>query len=496
MDRTQKPDIVVLLDLGQTHSRTNLEAICAEVRIVAGENPLYYWDPLSNADFGCGWHSIRGLTVKAVFDELLAHHPGSVILRIHPHNRVIPHFMLENYLKFHFDGEYSYSYFDLEAISFYNTFMEMFGSTILRYVHGFKYPTLPPLGIVNAFGHPRAAVRQLSPQEAVYFLKTGFQEYFAYPIGINVEISSVCNSRCIMCHFSENHGMGLVDNPPPFMPMDLYQKIVNEVADWPHPVGLDFSWRGEPLMNPEWDRYILYARTRSLPVVLTTNGSLLTNETARKLLDLDISQIIISLDGATAKTYESIRNGLSFARVVRNLENLIDLKKRVYPSASTKIMIKTCIQPENENEEHAIVERWLPLVDHVVQQYKGIYDPRTRHAYSYKVFVNKNEILPFCPQPFLIQSVTATGRVYDCCVAYSPDDVVMGDCRKRSLAQIWCDEPFESKRREMLSGNADRLQNCKACEVPSTAATLKRETIGNTLLIHKHFNRIYSRIKE
>ena len=63
-------------------------------------------------------------------------------------------------------------------------------------------------------------------------------------------------------------------------------------------------------------------------VSITTNGSKLTAENRKKLLDMKIGLIDISLDANTAETYEKIRINGKFEQVKNNVLSLLTERSR------------------------------------------------------------------------------------------------------------------------------------------------------------------------
>src|SRR5205823_7743143 len=69
--------------------------------------------------------------------------------------------------------------------------------------------------------------------------------------------------------------------------------------------------------------------SRGIDTGFNTNGSLLIPERAEALIRAGLAWLHVSLDGATAATYESIRDGGAFDRVCENLRSLIAVKRRL-----------------------------------------------------------------------------------------------------------------------------------------------------------------------
>ena len=65
---------------------------------------------------------------------------------------------------------------------------------------------------------------------------------------------------------------------------------------------------GEPLMREDLWELARHARSRGLKMALSTNGTLITPEVARKIQECGIEYAGISLDGARAETHDRFRN--------------------------------------------------------------------------------------------------------------------------------------------------------------------------------------------
>ena len=96
------------------------------------------------------------------------------------------------------------------------------------------------------------------------------------------------------------------------------------------------AW-GEPLLHPDFWEMAAMAREAGCSVGMTTNGTLINGEVARRLA-CEVDVVGISIDGATAATYESIRHGANFHQVVEGVRALVAAKKELrddgYPLVS------------------------------------------------------------------------------------------------------------------------------------------------------------------
>ena len=136
---------------------------------------------------------------------------------------------------------------------------------------------------------------------------------------VQVEVTTLCNGACIYCPHTLM-GKGWTNKQ---MPIDLFHKLVPflRYTDLVYLQG----W-GEPLLNNDIFEMIRICKDRGKRTGFTTNGMLLTEDTIRKLVDLELDIIGISLAGTTAPTHNQIRKGTDFNKLVSNLELLCKIK--------------------------------------------------------------------------------------------------------------------------------------------------------------------------
>lgn len=114
------------------------------------------------------------------------------------------------------------------------------------------------------------------------------------PLTAHLELTYACNWRCVFCY-----------NPRHFDLRRLSAAEWTTVLDDLRALGtLSVTLTGgEPLAHPEALAIVRAARARAFVVRLFTNGSLVDDEVARELSELNVS-VEASLHGATAETHD------------------------------------------------------------------------------------------------------------------------------------------------------------------------------------------------
>ena len=149
-------------------------------------------------------------------------------------------------------------------------------------------------------------------------------------------ITRACNLKCVHCYNDSGAGKTFND-----VTTAKAKAVLDDLAGFGVPSVL-FSG-GEPLMRPDLFDLIQYAGQRGLRTVISTNGTLITADAAKRINDCGVSYVGISLDGigqindkfrgvsgAFEKAVEGIRNcmaagirvGLRLTLTKRNVEDL------------------------------------------------------------------------------------------------------------------------------------------------------------------------------
>ena len=103
-------------------------------------------------------------------------------------------------------------------------------------------------------------------------------------------INSQCNLNCKHCYSNST----AIKKDSTLNTKEAFN-LIDQLADFKVPVLLLSG--GEPLLRPDLFKLIKKAKSRNLRVVISTNGTMLTEKMVKKLKSLGVSYIGISLDG-------------------------------------------------------------------------------------------------------------------------------------------------------------------------------------------------------
>jgi len=131
-------------------------------------------------------------------------------------------------------------------------------------------------------------------------------------------ITGNCNSRCIHCTYWEN-------KESLFLDLDTFKRTVEGLEK----EGLEnvMLSGGEPLLHPYFEEFINYLSKKNLQIKLTTNGIFLFRKSKDILSKID--EFTISMDSCSRKMYQELRGVDKFNDVLKSLEKLKNMGKKV-----------------------------------------------------------------------------------------------------------------------------------------------------------------------
>jgi MoaA/NifB/PqqE/SkfB family radical SAM enzyme len=133
-----------------------------------------------------------------------------------------------------------------------------------------------------------------------------------------------CNLNCSFCDTTDRH------RPPV---NELSQERLLEIVDEAAELGvkrLFLLGGGEPLLRKEATPAVMErAKSHGMEGILTTNGTLLDQGLAERLIDMEWDEVHCSIDGPNAEIHDSLRGQAgAFKRTVRNACRLSVMRKQ------------------------------------------------------------------------------------------------------------------------------------------------------------------------
>lgn len=282
------------------------------------------------------------------------------------------------------------------------------------------------------------------------------------PLWAGLEITTGCNLNCLMC---ETHS---AQRPTGQMELDLFRRALDELEK----IGcrmLTYHTIGEPTIHRRFAELLRISAERGFAVWLSTNGMLL-DRFFDALRQWPPAVIRWSVDGATRETYERIRAGGDFSKLLANMaaaRSMIDKQK-----LATRMELNATLSADNLHEAPLFYEVYGPFLDDARINFSVInsLSAGDRSYYAENRLFGDTPQVPCVP---LWQSlyVGYDGQVSACCRDYH-GDLIVGDMRTHSLEQIWHGPQMTALRARHEAREFAALptacQNCHAAETGQT----------------------------
>ncbi|MCD4782717.1 MAG: radical SAM protein [Candidatus Eremiobacteraeota bacterium] len=320
-----------------------------------------------------------------------------------------------------------------------------------------------------------------------FFLIKLFPWAVTFPPFVEVETTTRCNLRCIMCEHT------YWKEKCRDMTFEEFKGIVDQFKlRWIGVTGI-----GESFLNKDFMKMLEYIKSKSILVELFDTFYFLDEEMVTRLLQMGIDRILISFDAATKETYEKIRVGSKYERVVKNIKKAFQLKKEMNDDIS-KINFHYIISKPNLHE----VPKYIDFVNEMrqgqdtfimftallhaydeIEQYvteipQEIIDETEKKAKKAGIPITWNMNVPskkddisHCTswiQPFIFSS----GEVIPCCAGNEANKrdfqkkYSFGNVFKSSFRDIWNGEKYKRFREKIHNGETPI--HCRDCSIYDT----------------------------
>ncbi len=287
------------------------------------------------------------------------------------------------------------------------------------------------------------------------------------PVEYIVETTARCNLYCPMCA-RETH-----PQPKEDMADGVFDRLVAETG--PNAEHMMLIGLGEPLLDPKIFERIERCARHGVSTLLSTNGVLLDEGMAARLLDTPLEHVTLSFDGATKESFEFFRKGARFERVRDNFVRFCRMKAE--RRSRMQVVVQMIRMERNTGEVDAFLDFWraVPGVDQVrvKEDETNVMRPDAGHdAADWRH-----------PCHYLWRGpmyVKHNGDVYPCCQSYMLDGAPVGNIAREPIEAIWNSQAMQRMRGLHAAGRGGEIDMCARCctTIPHPAL------VTGSLLLH------------
>ncbi len=265
-----------------------------------------------------------------------------------------------------------------------------------------------------------------------------------FPRTVRIETTNHCQADCSFCPRST------IGRAKSFMKQELFEKVVQQCSEG-HCRLIHLHGFGEPLLDKQLPERIKLCKQLGIPrVKIFTNGDLLKDEMAQRLLESGVDEIKISIDGADSKEFNLLRVGLDHGKVLENVKAFRKLRDERGVAKPT-IVAATCQTSNREQTEQML----KGVVDHIdfthIHNWGGalgrLTDKRVRKP---------------CDRLWRTFTVLVNGDAALCCLDYSGKEI-LGNVNHERIVDIWNNQRYRELRQLHRESRQDQIPLCSNC---------------------------------
>lgn len=342
------------------------------------------------------------------------------------------------------------------------------------------------------------------------------------PYKLQFNPTDKCNLKCIFCWQRDTSRVSYENE----LSTKRYLELVKEAYE----LGVkevQVTGGGEPLCRPETTlRLIGEIKKYGIRGSLITNGTLLTDEIIKKIIDIGWDEVIFSIDSSNPKTHDYLRNKkgsfykttdairrfneyenkpklcIHFVLCNKNyteLPELIELANKLEIKNVFVEPIVTVTETVDIGEKLKLDKKQLENLPSIIKKaYKlctdysiennleGFLDlnltektNKMDEAIKESSKKNKSEFNPICFEPFYNLIIRPNGRVGPCCMFDHSGEY----CHTRSIKEVWFGKHFTKVRERLLNGKLmDYCSKCNPSQVISNIKIREKFQKRNTFL--------------
>lgn len=244
------------------------------------------------------------------------------------------------------------------------------------------------------------------------------------------------------------------------MSLDTFKSIIEQIA--PYALTIKLSYIGEPLLNKDIISMILYAKASTrAKIVMFSNGTQLTHRLAGELVHSGLDEIVFSIDGFSAETYQHVRGKPRKDTVWRNVQDFLLFKGNRKPRVAINCVKLRC----NDGERVQLRNFWESLGSSVMfspfVNWSGQIDISGLSSETKHSIADATSRVP-CAELWYKCVINAIGDVILCCNDYRAlhnlGNILQGD-----ISTIWNGSTLKGLRAAHIAGDFNRSELCKAC---------------------------------
>ncbi len=336
------------------------------------------------------------------------------------------------------------------------------------------------------------------------------EKAYAGPFYIHVDVTHRCNLKCLCCRWHSPLIKSMRDKS---ICQDISVEMLKELCEDLYSMGtreIYFVGTGEPFLHPDLFDLIAAVKEKGFKLTLYTNGLTLDEPTLRRLIDLRLDVLRVSLWASTPEKFVEQVNQMTpdrFDSIIDGMSLLSDLKKETGSSLPFLELCQTITRQNLEDLDKTVslavktrCEKmcFSPIVDFDANELtQFVPDPpdtekvrealtRIKKQLDELSIINNIEIMLLhyswdgriqdnipCYPAWYFTYVRTDGKIYACqrnTLATTP----LGDLKTSRFKDIWNNQAYRRFRRQVSTCKGLNEQNEYYCDYCSHSLNTRR----------------------
>lgn len=253
----------------------------------------------------------------------------------------------------------------------------------------------------------------------------------------------------------------------------LFNEIIKEISKEGGLRCIVLHLQNEPLLDNDIFHKIQLIKKIGKGQLITffaTNGTLFSNDKISELEHSGLDELVVSLDASREETYNKIRQGLDYKKVLNNIQ-------RITKSKFNGNFYVGFVKQSGNLQEFDEFKKMCKKMK-VKTKISRICN-RTGDLNNFKLYnINKKEmsyferiemyliqkVIKVCPFTINWINILYNGDVIVCCNDYNKK-IVIGNLNHSTIKEIWNNKQFETIRRLQVEKRYKEITTCKMCSL-------------------------------
>jgi radical SAM protein with 4Fe4S-binding SPASM domain len=288
---------------------------------------------------------------------------------------------------------------------------------------------------------------------------------------VGLMLSRVCYGNCIFCPIPKLQHTSTDSPKKRFMSIEVAERIVKDLRSISFSGRINLGENGDALLNPNF-KDIIEIISQNLPsakIMLYTNMARMNKELSYFIMDHNVSEVCLNIDGSTKETYEFAKRGLNYEIVKDNLLDFVKIRNQTKRNCRISVFIippkrylllRTNIKANIQYDVLDIVDFWrsyLSTGDSIIEvKYFWSWNGEFSHQ------IRKTSC-PLVPSLFGSCYISTEGDIYACCLD-SLTKLAFGNVLDDSIAKVWNSQKRKAVLRNIVNKRFEKVgEPCIYC---------------------------------